>query len=333
MPRPMGVVMPHTKIVFTDYYYPDIEQEKKLLGRLPDVELLDCTKLIPGGAKDEESILAHAADADALIVQFARITRRVIMGLEKCRIISRYAIGVDTIDLDAAREKGIVVANVPDYCIEEVSDTALAHILNCVRKVTNANDLLRTGQWAYGKIKPIRRFATLTIGLVAFGHIARRLAEKLRPFGGPLLAYDPFFSDKEKYPWVEFVPIEELLRRSDVVSIHAPLTKETHHLFDRSHLALVKPGVIIVNTSRGGLIDEGALAEAIEDGRVSAAGLDVLEYPDEEYSKSALRKYPDRVWITPHYGWYSEEAIADLQRKTASNVYAMLTQGAPHYHV
>lgn len=327
------VAMPHVKIVFTDYYYPDIDQEKEILGRLPGAELVDCTRVIPGGAKDEDSILELAADADALIVQFARITRRVIMGMEKCRIISRYAIGVDTIDVEAAREKGIVIANVPDYCIEEVSDTALAHILNCVRKVSNANDLFRAGTWAYQKIRPIHRFATLTIGLVAFGHIARRLAEKLRPFGNPVLAYDPFFSDKEKYPWVEFVSIEELLRGSDVVSIHAPLNGSTHHLIDRSRLALLKPGAIVVNTSRGGLIDEKALAEAIEDGRVIAAGLDVLEYPDEDYCKSVLMNYPDRVCVTPHYGWYSEEAIRDLQRKTALNVLEMFTKGVPLYRV
>jgi len=323
----------HNKIVFTDYYYPDIEQEKRILGALEDVELVDCTKLVSGGVKDEDGVLTYAADADALIVQFSRITRRVIEGLKKCRIISRYAIGVDTIDVEAAREKGIAVANVPDYCIEEVSDTAMAHILNCVRKVTRAHNLLHSGEWAYAKIKPIRRFGALTIGLVAFGHIARRVAEKLRPFGNKILACDPYFSDKDRYPWVDFLSMEEVLRRSDVISIHAPLTKDTHHLIDRPRLALLRKGSIIVNTSRGGLIDEVALAEAIEDGRVLAAGLDVLEYPDEDYRKSILAEYPDRVFITPHMGWYSEEAIQDLQRKTAMNVLEMLTRGAPLYRV
>jgi D-3-phosphoglycerate dehydrogenase len=325
--------MAHTKIVFTDYYYPDIDQEKKILGALEDVELVDCTKLVPGGVKDEDGVLEYAADADALIVQFAKITRKVITGLRKCRIISRYAIGVDTIDVEAAREKGIAVANVPDYCIEEVSDTAMAHILNCVRKVTQAHDLLHSGGWAYAKIKPIRRFAALTIGLVAFGHIARRVAEKLRVFGNPILACDPYFSDKDQYPWIDFLPLDEVLRRSDVISIHAPLTKDTYHLIDRTRLSMVRKGTIVVNTSRGGLIDEAALAEAIDEGRVLAAGLDVLEFADEDYGKSILTKYPDRVFITPHMGWYSEEAILDLQRKTAMNVFEMLTNGKPVYQV
>jgi D-3-phosphoglycerate dehydrogenase len=321
------------KIVFTDYYYPHINVEREILGRIANAEIIDCTKVVSGGVKDEDQVLEYASDADAIIVQFARISRRVIEGLKNCRIISRYAIGVDNIDIEAARGKGIVVANVPDYCIEEVSDTAIAHILNCVRKVTLANNLFHGGDWAYAKIKPIRRFRDLTVGLVAFGNIARRVAEKLRPYENTILACDPYFQDKDRYPWVEFLSLEELLSRSDIVSIHVPLNKDTNHFLNRERLAFLNKGTIIVNTSRGGVIDEIALAEAIEDGRVAAAGLDVLDYLDEEYAKSILKKYQDRVFITPHMGWYSEEAIADLQRKTALNVYEMLTNGKPLYHV
>jgi len=323
----------HYRIVFTDYYYPHIETEREILGKIGNVEIIDCTKVVSGGVKDEDQVLKYASDADAIIVQFANISRKVIEGLKNCRIISRYAIGVDNIDVEAAREKGIVVANVPDYCIEEVSDTAIAHILNCVRKVTLANNLFHKGDWAYAKIKPIRRLGDLTIGLIAFGNIAKRVVEKLRPYGNTILACDPYFQDKDRYPWVEFLSLKELLSRSDVISIHIPLNKDTYYLLDRDRMAFLKKGTIIVNTSRGGVIDEIALAEAIEDGRVAAAGLDVLEYPDEEYAKSILMKYPDRVFITPHMGWYSEEAIADLQRKTALNVYEMLTNGKPLYQV
>jgi D-3-phosphoglycerate dehydrogenase len=325
--------MSRLKIVFTDYYYPDNNREVDILNKLGDVEIVDCTKIIPGGIKDENKIIEYAAEADAIIVQFAKISRKVIENLKNCKIISRYAIGVDIIDLDAAREKGIVVANVPDYCIEEVSDTAIAHIFNCLRKVTLANNLLRQGEWAYAKIKPIHRFSSHKVGLVAFGHIARRVAEKLQPFGISLMAYDPYFKEQEKYPWVKFVSLEELLAQSDIISVHAPLNKETHHLINRDRFALMKNGTIIVNTSRGGLIDEVALADAIETGKIASAGLDVLEYFDEEYSKSVLTKYPDKVFITPHFGWYSEEAIRDLQSKTAMNVYEMLTNGKPVYQV
>jgi D-3-phosphoglycerate dehydrogenase / 2-oxoglutarate reductase len=322
-----------TKIVFTDYYYPHIEQERAILSKLPDVELVDCTSLVPGGVKREDQVLEHCSDADALIVQFAQVTRRVIEGLKRCKVVARYAIGVDTIDVKAAHEHGIAVANVPDYCIEEVSDTAVAHILNCVRKVTAAHALLHSGAWSYEKIKPIRRFNSLTVGLVAFGHIARRVAEKLQSFGCSILAHDPHFVDTSRYPWVTFLPLDELMARSDVLSIHAPQSKETHHLINRERLGLMRRGSIIVNTSRGALVDEAALAEALDDGRVAAAGLDVLDSPDADFAKSLLMRYPDRVFITPHMGWYSEEAIQELQRKTALNVFETLTNGKPLHQV
>lgn len=321
------------KIVFTDYYYQNNNCEIEILKILGDIEFVDCTKLIPGGIKDEDKVIEYASDADAIIVQYAKISRKVIENLTKCKIISRYGIGVDNIDLNAAREKGITVANVPDFCVEEVSDTAIAHIFNCVRKVTLSNNFLHRGEWSYAKINPIHRFSSYKVGLMAFGHIARRVAEKLQPFGVSLLAYDPYFKGQENFPWVKFVPFAELLTESDIISVHVPLNEESHHLINRESISLMKNGAIIVNTSRGGLIDEVALAEAVEAGKIASAGLDVLEYLDEEYSKSILTKYPDKVFITPHLGWYSEEAINDLQSKAALNVFEMLKNGKPIYKV
>ncbi len=321
------------RIVFTDYYYPDNHEERAILEKLDGVEIVDCTKIVAGGVKDEDGVLEYGRDADALIVQFARISRKVIQALTRCRIISRYAIGVDTIDVAAAREKGIVVANVPDYCIEEVSDTAIAHMMNCLRKLSLANDLLHRGQWAYERIRPLRRFATLTVGLIAFGHIARRVAEKLRPYGNRIVAFDPYFDEAERYGWVEFLSLEEVLAQSDVLSVHAPLTEETRHLIDSDRFALMKKGVILVNTSRGGLIDQEALVDALEKGTVALAGLDVLDCPDGEYGQSALLRFPERVFLTPHMSWYSQESIKDLQRKTALNVFEMLARGKPLYSV
>jgi D-3-phosphoglycerate dehydrogenase len=321
------------KIVFTDYYYPDNDTERNILEQLDDVEIVDCMKIKEGGIKEEEGVLEYAADADALIVQFARISARVIEGLNNCRIISRYAIGVDNIDVPAAKAKGIVVANVPDYCIEEVSDTAIAHMQNCLRKVSLANDLLHRGQWAYERIRPLHRFSTLTVGLIAFGHIARRVAEKLKPYGNRIVAFDPYFQDRRRYGWVEFLPLEDVLSQADILSVHAPLNEETRHLIDRDQFRRMKKGVILVNTSRGGLISEEALIDALENGTIALAGLDVLDCPDTEYGQSALLRFPDRVFITPHFGWYSEESIKDLKRRTALNVYEMLTKGQPLYSV
>jgi D-3-phosphoglycerate dehydrogenase len=325
--------MPKHKIVFTDYYYPNNDKELEILNRLGDVEIVDCTKIVSGGVKEEEKVIPLVADADGIIVQFASISKNVIDHLKNCKIISRYAIGVDVIDVKAAKEKGIVVANVPDYCVEEVSDTAIAHMFNCLRKVSLADHLLRKNEWAYEQIRPMRRISGLTVGLVAFGRIARRVAEKLRVFNLKVLACDPYFEEKDKYPWVRFLPLKDMLGQSDIVSIHAPLIEATYHLLDKEAFGWMKEGVILVNTSRGGLIAENALIEAIDTNKVSMAGLDVLECQDTEYDQSALLKYPERVVITPHMGWYSEEAIADLQTKTALNVYEMLRNGKPLYSV
>ena len=325
--------MPKYKIVFTDYYYPNNDKEIEILNRLGDVQIVDCTKIVSGGVKEEEKVIPHVVDADAIIVQFASISKKVIDHLKNCKIISRYAIGVDVIDVKAANEKGIVVANVPDYCIEEVSDTAIAHMLNCLRKVSLADHLFRKNEWTYEKIRPIRRISGLTVGLVAFGRIARRVAEKLRVFNLEVLACDPYFEEKGKYPWVRFLPLKDMLGQSDIVSIHAPLNEATYHLLDKEAFGWMKEGIILVNTSRGELIAENALIEAIDTHKVSMAGLDVLEYQDSEYDQSALLKYPERVVITPHMGWYSEEAIVDLQTKTALNVYEMLKNGKPLYSV
>lgn len=321
------------KIVFTDYYYPDNFREIEILKQLGDVEIIDCVKDSAGGLTTEDQVIEKVRNADAVITQFAPFTAKVIKTLDRCRIIARYAIGVDTIDVAAAREKGIVVANVPDYCIEEVSDTAIAHILNCNRKVSAASDYLKTKQWDYDRIKPITRLKDLTIGLIGFGNIARRVAEKLRPFGMEILTFDPYVTAGDQTNWVGFVSFEELLSRSDIISLHAPLNDQTRHLINDKAVAEMKKGVIIVNTSRGGLIDEAALTRGIEKGTIGMVGLDVLDLPDTDYQNSELMKYPERAIITPHMSWYSEQAIAELQAKAALNVVSYFQTGKSLYSV
>ena len=321
------------KIVFADYYYPDNEQEVKILEKLGDVEILDLTRIEKGGIKDPDKLMPYISDADAVIVQFAQMSKAVIDSMQKCKIIARYAIGVDNIDLKACAEKGIVVSNVPDYCIEEVSDTAVAHILNCLRSVSRANNLIHEDRWSYEAIKPLKRIAETPVGLVAFGNIARRTAEKLRPWGMPIYAADPFFKDQAKYDWVTFVELDELFKVAEVLSVHAPLSESTRHLINGEAFAKMKDGVCIVNTSRGGLIDEGALVSAISSGKVRAAGLDVLDMMDSDYNRSELLKFSEQITITPHLGWYSESSVKELQRKVAENVFSMLQNGKPNYRV
>jgi len=325
------------KIVFTDYYFENINKEIKILNELENVEIIDCNDFISGEIGNEEKILTYlkktkALDADALIVNHAIIGKNIISQLKNCKIIARYGVGIDNIDSKAASDAGIVISNVPDYCVEEVSDNAIAFILGCQRKIVQLNNIVKNNiQWNYEKIKPIRRLSKLTIGLLSFGNIARRVAEKLRGFTLNIITHDPYFSNKEKYNWVKFVTFDELLNNSDVISIHTPLNKETYHLINKDSIKKMKDGVFIINTSRGGLIDEIAFFNGIKSGKIAGAGLDVLEYKDEiDYPKSPLVKL-DNVIINPHTSWYSEDAVYELQIKTAENVYKMLSEGKPVY--
>jgi len=327
------------KIVFTDYYFQDINKEIEILNRLGNVEIIDCNNFISGEIGNEEKILTYlkktkALDTNALIVNHAVIGKKIISQLKNCKIIARYGVGVDNIDLAAACKAGIVISNVPDYCMEEVSDNALAFILGCQRKIVQLNHIVKSNsQWSYEKIKPIRRLSKLTIGLLSFGNIGRRVAEKLRGFNLNIITYDPYFSNKEKYNWVKFVKLDELLNNSDVISVHTPLNKETYHLINKESIKKMKDGVFIINTSRGGLIDEIALFDGLKSAKIAGAGLDVLEYNDEiDYPKSPLTKL-DNVIITPHTSWYSEDAVYELQIKTAENIYKMLSEGKPLYEV
>lgn len=322
------------KVVYTDYYYESVELEFELIRQeIPDAEIVDLTKLRDGGIKESDELVSHVTGANALVTQFARIDSAVMDAMPECRVISRHAIGLDTIDLEAAKERGILVANVPDYCIEEVSDTALAHILNGVRRVSEANALLRTGRWSYSAISPLKRLSEMTVGLLAFGSIARRLSEKLRPLRCTVLAHDVATIPEEEYPWVEFVGMDELLANADVISIHAPLSSQTRHLIDADMITKMKHGVVLVNTSRGGVIDQSALTRALRNGAVRFAGLDVLEEAETEYSESEILSIGERVAVTPHLGWYSEQSVQELKTKTARNVIETYVTGQPLYRV
>lgn len=319
------------KIVISDYYYPDLDEEMKVFGRLGGgVRIVDCTKLAAGGIMEPTALIPHVRDADALITQFARVTPEVFASMEKCRVVARYAIGVDTIDIEAARSRGVHVANVPDYCLDEVSDTAAAHILSSARQIGRARDLLLRGDFTMDALAPAHRLKDSTLTLLGFGNIARNLAEKMRPFFAKILAYDPYFNETAKYPYVRFVGFDEALAAGDVVSVHLPLNDETRGMLDADAFGKMKPGAIFVNTARGGLVDEKALIAALDCGPLSFAGLDVI--PDEDFASSPLLSHP-KVCLTPHIAWRGEEARRELQRKTAENVVETLLSGKPKYCV
>lgn len=270
---------------------------------------------IVGQHRTHEAVLEAARTADVAMIQSVRplFTRDIIEGLERCRCIVRLGIGYDGVDVAAATERGIVVCNVPAYCVDDVAEHALALLMDSVRHVSRQDRWIRAGRWDRTGARPARRMRGCTLGLIAFGHIARTLAERVRGFGMTLLVYDPYV-DAEIIArhGARKVDLDELLQRADFISAHCPLTDETHHLLSTREFNLMKEGVFIINTSRGPIIDESALVEALRSGKVWGAGLDVVEREPLPLD-SPLRGF-DNVTFTPHVGASSEESTADLYR-------------------
>ena len=323
--------MSHYKIVISDYYYPNIDQEREIFKQLgPDFELVDCTKIIPGGAMTPEQLVPFVGDADALMTQFTAVDAQVIEAMQQCKVIAHYAVGVDLIDIEAATRKNIKVANVPDYCIDEVANSAIGLMLDAMRKITFSRDLLLKGEFSINAIEPMRRISGTTLCLIGFGNIARNVYTKAKAFFAKVVVYDPYFKGQADYPEVAFLPLEEALAQADVISIHVPLTKSTRGLLGRKQFEQMKDGVVLVNTARGALIDEDAMLAALDSGKLGYAGLDVLA--DDEYEHTPFLRHP-RVCLTPHIAWNSEGSRQELQRKTAENVVSALLTGKPIYCV
>ncbi|HEV8673072.1 MAG TPA: C-terminal binding protein [Methylomirabilota bacterium] len=276
-------------------------------------------------ARTEADFLDGCADADGLLVQYGQVSRRVIAGLPRLRLLVRYGVGVDGIDVEAATERGIPVANVPDYGTDEVANHAVALLLALARKLPPLDRQTRSGGWNVFAVQPIHRLAGQTIGIVGCGRIGSRVARKLAGFDVRLLGHDPYLA--EFPPGVVSVPLARLLAESDYVTLHCPLTAETHHLIDAVALARMKPTAVLVNTARGGLVDPAALAPALEAGRLAGAGLDVTEPEPLDGGSPLLRL--DNVIVTPHAAWYSDEGRADLKRRVAEEAVRVLVRGEP----
>ncbi|MDA0706365.1 MAG: C-terminal binding protein [Proteobacteria bacterium] len=277
-----------------------------------------------------EAIIEAARDADALMVTFAQITSEVIGKLKNCRAIGRFGIGVDNIDIDAATKAGIQVCYVPDYCLDEVSDHALALLMSLARKITYSNALVQSGRWEGKAAAPLWRLRGRTLGLVGLGKIPQTLTPKAKALGLNVVAYDPYVSkDVAAALDVQLLSFDELLATSDYISLHAPLTKETTNLFDADAFAKTKPEALLINTARGPIIDEQAMANALDAGRISGAGLDVM--PNEPPSADCPLLNRDNVILTPHTAYYSEDALFDLQTKAARDVVSVLSGEAPVY--
>jgi D-3-phosphoglycerate dehydrogenase len=303
-------------VAVADSVFPNLDPATKVLSEI-DAELQLATDSSP------EAVMKLAANADAVLVTYAKITADMIRQMTKCRIISRFGIGVDNVDIPVATEKGIVVTKVPDYCIDEVSDHAMALLLSAVRKIPMGTDQVHAGTWKMPNFVPIHRLRGSVLGLAGFGRIPQLVAPKAQAFGMKVIAFDPYLpKDVFAKAGVEQVDFPTLLKRSDYISVHSPLTPETKGLFNADAFKQMKKGAYIVNTARGPVIDEGALAAAIDSGHIAGAGLDVMTTEPPVNSPLIGKK---NVIITPHTSFYSDESLVELQTKAAQEVANVLT--------
>ena len=318
--------MPKYKVLIADDRHPSYDEELAILNNI-DAEV------IFEKSDDEDTIAAAARNVDGLIVNLAPITPKVIAAMTKCKCVSRYGVGYDNVDTKALAEKNIYLANVPDYCAEDVSDHAFALFTDCVRKISRKDRLVRQGQWNLTSIQPVYRITDKTFGFVGFGLIARCFHRKLKGFNlARTLIADPFVSaENAKAVGAELVDLDRLCRESDYISIHAPLLPSTKGLIGKDQFDAMKETAIIINTSRGPLIDTPALIDALKTGKIAAAGLDVFD--TEPLAENSELRTLDNVTLTDHAGWYSVESIAELKTKAAKNIADTLTAGQPTYPV
>jgi D-3-phosphoglycerate dehydrogenase / 2-oxoglutarate reductase len=308
-------------VLVTDYAWPTLDIERAILGAAG-------AELLVAETGDEDELIRLAPRADAILTCWRRVTGAVLDDAPRCRIVGRYGIGLDNIAVDRATALGILVTNVPDFCQEEVADHALTLILACARKLVPYARATRAGIWDLAAGRPLRRLRGQTLGLIGWGSIARTLAAKAHGVGFDILAYTPRLTPGPLEPFGTATnDLDTLLRVADFVSIHAPATPETRGLIDARALRQMKPTAYLINTARGALVEEAALHQALSEGWIAGAALDVLaqEPPDPADPLLAL----DNAIITPHTAFYSEESTAELQAKAAARVAAVLRGETP----
>ncbi len=310
------------RVLITDSPWGNVDIEKSIL-EAHGIDLISA----PDGR--EATLVAMASEVDAIATCWARVTSAVIDAAPQCRGIARMGIGLDNIDVAHATTRGIVVTNVPDYCVSEVADHAMALILACVRNVAFFHHRIKAGQYDLTAGPRMHRLSGRVLGLVGFGKTARAVFQRARAFGLSVIATSP--SGNDYGTGCRMVSLEQLLAESHIVSIHAPLTGETEKLLNRDRLALCRPGCFIVNTARGGLIDEAALWDAIQGGRIAGAGLDVFQPEPPDIQLPLLKD--ERVVATPHAAFVSQESLVELRERVARQVVDVLSGRTPPHIV
>jgi len=309
------------KVVLIEHGYATTECERQIVESAGG-EFIDAEKF------PLEEALRLCEEAEGIFCRRLEVTAALIKRFRCCKIVVRYGVGTDNVDVNAATEAGIIVGHVPAYCVDEVSAHAIALLLACARHIIPTHLKMGRGEWDVHRGEPIYRMEGRTLGLVGLGNIGQSMARKLRGWGLKLLATDPFVdAARADALGVKLVDLETLCRQSDYVSLHCPLLPETRHLIDKRALALMKRGAILINTARGPLVDLHALSEALDAGHLASAGLDVFE-EEPLLANSPLRQHP-RLVLTDHTAWYSEESQQQLQRTAVEEMVRVCTGGLP----
>ncbi len=313
--------MPRYHVLLTDYAWADVEIERRTLAEI-DAELV----VAATDKQDAASLasLAREKRVDAIMTNWAKVPQAVIEASPQCRIVSRLGIGLDNIDVAYCTSRGIPVTNVPDYCLIEVAEHALALILSLSRKVAFYHHETKQGRYQLQAGPALRRIEGQTLGIVGLGNIGRKLAEKSRGLGLSIVA-----TSRKREPMLgaRYVSLDELLARSDYVSLHTPLVPATRHMIGAAQLAQMKPSAYLINTARGGLIDHAALLAALESGQLAGAALDVQDPEPPDLSQPIFQD--PRVVVTPHAAFVSQESLANLRSRVARQVATRLSGGVP----
>jgi len=320
--------MAKPRVLLTDYAWPDLTVEQELLSAA-GLELVATPRPADGSYPTPGLLAELAADADGILTCWAPVPRPVLVAARNCRVVSRLGIGLDNIDVEAATELGMLVTNVPDYCLHEVAEQTFSLLFSLARKIAYFHSETKAGRYRLQSGLPLRRISGQTLGLIGLGNIGQAVAQRAQGMGLRVLAYrkDP----SRTVPGVTLVSLEELLTASDYVSLHVPLTPETRGLLNRARLALMKPTAYLINTSRGGLIDHAALAEALASGKLAGAGLDVQ---DPEPPDLSLPPWNDpRVIVTPHAAFCSQESLAELRLRATAQVVDVLAGRCPPHPI
>lgn len=313
------------RVVFTDHTFDDLSVEREIL------EAVDAT--VVDGEAANEPLEDLVAEADGLIVMYEGIDEPIFDAMPDCQVVSRTGIGVDNVDVEAATERGVRVTNVPDYCIDEVSDHTLALLLALQRKIVFYDDQTDADEWDVSAGRPMHRLSEQSLGLVAFGKTAQAVCRKASAFGMDVFTWDPYLDDEEieNGGATPVDDLETLLSQSDAVSVHPPLTPETEGILDTEAFETMPDTAFVLNVARGGIVDEEALADALDRDEVAGAGIDVLT--EEPPSSDHPLVGRENVVLTPHSAWNSVESVRELREKAAENVRAVLAGEVPPYLV